>query len=532
MWVDATANLDRIMTAEGVQDIVARCRRAGINIIVLDVKPVSGHVVYPSRIADRLTEWRGRTYPEFDVLGAFVERCREAGIDLYVSFNVLSEGHKHYGVGLAYRRPEWQSVTYAVERAVLAGGGRLPVQDAGDPEDPRRPTVYSDGYVLDGGGTAGERLVVQFDSDRRVAGLVDPSLLPGEPLPAPEDGLLMTVSGPAAAWSATNLRAGDAVQFEAVGRRIRVTEAVSERVAAFVNPLHPEARRHQMELMKEVVTRYPIAGVVFDRLRYANLYNDYSDLTRAAFEKWLGRRLTRWPEDVISFDPIPGEPVRRGPYFRQWLEFRARVIRDFVREATTAVRSARADARFGAYVGSWFGEYFGVGVNWGSEKFPVRTPWASPAYHEAGYAEFLDWLTTGCYYPIPSRSEARAQRREENATVEASADLSVMAVANSVPLYAGIFALNYQGRPDAFERAIDVSLRRSQGVMIFDLCYIYDYGWWEILDRAFAQPAEVPHLDTALTAQLRAAQDLVGDALGAAGSGALLPAVPWQPGGG
>jgi len=532
MWVDATANLDRITTAEGVRDIVARCSKAGINTIVLDAKPISGQVLYPSQVAERLTEWRGKRYPDFDVLGGFAEQCKAAGIELYASFNVLGEGHKYFNVGLAYRKPEWQSVTYAVERAVLAGGGRLPVRDASDPEDPGKPTVYGDGYTLEGGGAPGERLAVQFDSDRRVAGLIDPSLLPGEPLVTPEDGLLMTVSGPAAEWSAANLRAGDLARFEAVGRRLRVTEAASERVAAFVNPLHPEVRKHQIALLKEVVARYPISGVVFDRLRYANLFNDYSDLTRAAFEKWLGKRLSKWPDDVLRFDPVPGEPVRRGPYFRQWLEFRARVIRDFVREATEAVRSVRSDARFGAYVGSWFGEYYGVGVNWASEKFPVRTSWATPTYNEAGYAEFLDWLSTGCYYPIPTRAEARALKRDENATVEAAADLSAMVVANSVPLYAGLYALNYQGRPDAFAQAIEVSLRRTQGVMVFDLSYIYDYGWWEILERAFAQPAEAPHRDAALTAQLRAAQDLVRDTLGAGGSGARLPAVPWQPGGG
>ena len=92
--------------------------------------------------------------------------------------------------------------------------------------------------------------------------------------------------------------------------------------------------------------------------------------------------------------------------------------------------------QFAAYVGSWFTEYYGVGVNWGSEKFQVRTGWATPTYNEAGYAEFLDWLSTGCYYPIPTRDEARAMKREEGGTVEAAAAIRG-GRGERVPVYAG-----------------------------------------------------------------------------------------------
>jgi len=533
MWVDATANLERLKTRAGVADIVARCKKASITTIVVDVKPISGQVLYNSKIAAHLTSWKGKEYPVFDTLAAFVEEGHRAGLEIAASCNVFTEGHKYFNVGLAYSKRDWQSITYIVERAFYAhDGARLPVRATEDSDDPSRTLVYKEDFVLEPAQAPGDKIAVALDEENNVAGIIDAALLENEPLSAPEDGRLIVFGGPTIDWATRHLRAGDRTRFGAVGRRVPVTEAASEKVAAFINPLHPEARRYELSLLQEIAQNYDVDAIVFDRMRYANLYNDYSDLSRAAFEKWLGRPVSRWPDDVIQFDPVPGEPLRRGPLFKPWLEFRARVIREFVREATDALRAVKPNLQFGTYVGSWFTEYYGVGVNWGSEKFPVTTAWASPDYNQAGYAEFLDWVSTGCYYSIPTRLEARAQRREEGGTVEAAAELSLIAVANSAPVYAGLYALNYQGQPETFARAIAVAAQKSQGVMLFDISYIYDYDWWNLLEQAFSQPAAPPHRYPDLAAQLRAVQDAARSLYDALAARIRLPAVPYQPGGG
>src|SRR5687767_12547632 len=55
LWMDAHANLARLSTRAGVAQAFARCRQANINTVIVDVKPVSGHVLYASRVAPRLT---------------------------------------------------------------------------------------------------------------------------------------------------------------------------------------------------------------------------------------------------------------------------------------------------------------------------------------------------------------------------------------------------------------------------------------------------------------------------------------------
>src|SRR5579871_209186 len=128
LWVDGTANLFRprrvngvdtlvpyTTTPEGVADIVRHAKAAHINTLVIDVKPLSGQVLYASKIAPRLREWKGKPVAEFDVLAAFIAEGHKAGIQVDACVNILSEGHKYYSVGLAYQRPEWQSVVYTAD---------------------------------------------------------------------------------------------------------------------------------------------------------------------------------------------------------------------------------------------------------------------------------------------------------------------------------------------------------------------------------------------------------------------------------
>src|SRR5262249_41218094 len=127
---------------------VRKCRAAHVNTIVVDVKPLSGQVLYNSKVAPRMKEWRGRPVPDFDLLLAFVEEGHKAGLQVDACINVLSEGHKYYSVGPAYEHPEWQSIVYTVDRGLLANGARLSVRVPGEPSDPSAPTLLAGGSAI------------------------------------------------------------------------------------------------------------------------------------------------------------------------------------------------------------------------------------------------------------------------------------------------------------------------------------------------------------------------------------------------
>src|SRR5207244_5605904 len=56
LWIDATANLNRISSRQSVATILDRCRSAHLNTVIVEVKPLSGHGLYRSNIAPPLHE--------------------------------------------------------------------------------------------------------------------------------------------------------------------------------------------------------------------------------------------------------------------------------------------------------------------------------------------------------------------------------------------------------------------------------------------------------------------------------------------
>jgi uncharacterized lipoprotein YddW (UPF0748 family) len=550
MWVDGTANLVRTVTQdgrtitidytttrEGVIDVVRRCKAAHINTLVVDVKPLSGQTLYPSKIAPRMREWRGRHLPDFDVLGAFVEEGHKAGLQVDACMNILSEGHKYFNVGLAYEHPDWQSIVYTVDRGLTVPqtGGRLSVRVPNEPSDPAAPTILEDessilgseptsglvglesvdskGGEVNGSGLPGKQLNIVLDGDNRCVGLVDSALLGDDPLVAPEGGhLIPTTRDSDRAWCAKNLTPGAVITFDLRTGRVPIAQAPSEKIACFVNPLHPEARRHELDIVRELVTNYDIDGLVLDRCRFSNLYNDFSDRTRDAFSQWLrihrpSRGISRWPQDVFAFPQVPHGKAKEGPLYKPWLEFRAQVIRDFVADVAKIARSTKPSIVLGTYVGSWYPAYYEVGVNWGSPKTHLRYPWFTPEYPRTGYAEFFDWISTGCYYPVATKEDARANGLSEKGTVEFAAQLSDLAVADGAYVYAGIYAQDYLKHPETFIKALDAAGRQSQGWMIFDLSYVNDYNWWPYLESAYKFNVTPPERLKGVLSEIRAARD-------------------------
>ena len=541
MWIDGTANLFRTVTKSGVTvqenftstqagvaEIARKCRIAHINRLVVDVKPLSGEVLYNSRIAPHIRQWQGKPVPDFDTLAAFIEEGHKAGLRVDAAINILSEGHKLYKVGPIYTHPDWQSIVLTVDRGLVSpDNARLPFRVSGEPDDPNKPVLLQEDRAvltgdpngrigLDSGdpktnpndnGMApyGQQFHISLDENNRVDGMADSALLGDDPLLAAENGRLILVSRDEdRQWCSAHLKPNDKARFDVRNTRVPITQAAHEKIACFVNALNPEPRAYELSIAREILTHYKIDGLVLDRCRYSNIYNDFSDVSRAAFSHWLGKPIRHWPEDVYAFSPQPGNDPIRGPLFKSWLEFRAQVIRNFVADVSRVVRTTRPDITLGTYVGAWYPTYYGVGVNWGSEETDLRYDWQTDAYPRTGYAEFFDWITTGCYHPTPFREDARRAGLSEKGSVEYLADLSTSAVASGAWVYPGLFVTEYDAHPENFARAIEAANRHGQGWMIFDLSYIEESNYWPILERA-GTDSVLPDTMTNLLPEIRAA---------------------------
>lgn len=502
MWFDAEANIWTLSTRAGVRDMVAKCKAAHINTIVLDVKPLAGLVLYKSKLAPRVTTFDGKPYPRnYDVLKTVVEESHKAGIPVYAAINVFSEGSRKLPGGPAHKHLDWQCVQYELERVLrTADGTAIPL---GRPNTPlRKGQICLYGLSSQTSGKLpANTFYIRVGPDG--APIQSGAASGRAQISAPEGGYLLLGSGKAAKTLQQLAESGQPFRLETKDALLRVGEIGDMHHAIFVNPLHPEVRAYALGIIKEICANYKVDGVVLDRMRYPNLFTDFSDLTRQAFEQHLGRKVDSWPTDILQRSPYgPDDPIR-GPLFKDWLRFRAQVMHDFLSDARKTVKSIKPNALLGIYVGSWYPVYYDVGVNWGSPANAADYEWWPEGYETTGYADEVDFMCTGCYYANPTRKDAIKAGDPEWMSVQAAAQESVNAVKDETFVYASLYLLQYHNQPRRLVKAINECLSSSQGCMLFDLVYARDYDWWQVLKAAFPDQAKAPHQVEGLLGKLR-----------------------------
>ncbi|MCL5103735.1 MAG: family 10 glycosylhydrolase [Armatimonadetes bacterium] len=492
VWFDAEANMWQLSTRRGVADMVAKCKAANINTIIVDVKPLSGLVLYKSEFAPRLTIFEGKQYPRnYDLLQVVLEEGHKAGIAVHAAINVFSEGSQELAGGPAFKHPDWQCVHYDVDRFLSTDDGtNMKLTCTDGPYGGDQVCIY-------GKGARPSKNLPENTTYVRITREGDPiqyGTAAGKPkISTPEGGFLLVANGEAGAWLKKSAESRTRFHLDGKGVLKSVSELDNVHHAVFVNPLHPDVRAYELGVVKEICRRYAVDGLVLDRMRYPNIYADFSDITRKAFEGFMGQAVTNWPDDVFKRTPAPGDDVVRGPLFKQWIKFRAKVMRDFLAEVRETVKSVKPRAKLGIYVGSWYPMYYDVGVNWGSPNHSAKLDWWPDGYEETGYADLVDYMCTGCYYTHPTREDAKASNDEEWKSVEAAAEESVNAVNDATFVYGSLYLYQYKGRPDKFLAAMNQCLDKTQGCMLFDLVYLRDYKWWDTLKQAFPVPAQAPH---------------------------------------
>lgn len=504
LWMDAGANVGNLNSDDKIRAIIAKVKASGLNMIVLDVKPIVGDVIYPSKYAPKLTEWKAQTVAaDFDVLRHVLDAAHAAGLPVYANMSTFGEGHKSVGRGLAYTHPDWQTILYEVDRGVRNGRAAIPISvtDALPKDDGALGALT--GLSLLKKDQPGYTVAV-LDFIGRVIAVYDGSTLSKQAISIPPRGSALIGTGAAANWLAQEAKPGQILTYMNQPKYVPVVDAPEQKYTMFCDPSDEAARQHEWDIVREIVTNYDVDGVVFDdRLRYAGQNADFGPRSRAAFEKVVGHSL-QWPDDIFRISPYPGQDVILGPYYQRWLVWRAGVITSWLDKAAQIVRSARPQAQVAVYAGSWYGDYEKVGSNWAGPDFTAPYHWLTPAYQATAYAGALDWLTTGCYYYPATIAEVAGTGGGPGATVEGAGQFSNLVVSDTAWTYAGIYAMSYQGHPDQFERAIAAAMASTQGVMIFDMSQIIQYDWWDVMAGALAgDTGQAPNLVPRLLAQVR-----------------------------
>ncbi len=249
----------------------------------------------------------------------------------------------------------------------------------------------------------------------------------------------------------------------------------------WVNPAHPAVLSHELSLIAELMDRYPVDGIVLDRARHLGGAADFSPTSHDLFTSFLGHSVSPWPEAVCTLRPGDPKPeVVPGPYYPQWMEWRVRTITAFIRRVRS-IMDRTPDRVFANYTGSWYPLYDQMGVNWADPSVPPPFPHAGPGYQAAGFARIVDLSISGLYYPEVEEDEASALGRPYWYSVRGAARMAKTMTADARPIWGGLYLLQYRDEPERFQAAVRAALEATNGVMLFDLCYLQQYGWWDRL---------------------------------------------------
>lgn len=280
---------------------------------------------------------------------------------------------------------------------------------------------------------------------------------------------------------------------------IPITEQ-KNKYGAMVNPINPEYQEYILSVMKEILTKYPeVDGIILDRVRYDGITADFSDLSRREFEKYIGRKVKHFPDDIMELEKTGDDgkfKVVPGEHYLKWLEWRTKNITDFMARARKAVKDTKPDAIFSTYTGAWYPSYYEVGVNFASNTYDPSKDfeWATPEYKDLGYAELIDLYTTGNYYTdITIEENEKNSNTVWNETDSEGHKGSWYCVEGSCrhlrdimgdnDVLGGVLVDQLYFDKSRLPRAIEMNLRASDGLMIFDIVHIINAGLWKEVEE-------------------------------------------------
>lgn len=121
MWFDAEANFKHFSNPDTIDFYLEKIKNIGFTDAVVDIRPITGEVLYKSEFASQMKEWDGFERPDFDYLGHFITKAHELGMKVHASLNTFVGGHNFFDRGQTYTtNPEWASMVYTPDQGIVS----------------------------------------------------------------------------------------------------------------------------------------------------------------------------------------------------------------------------------------------------------------------------------------------------------------------------------------------------------------------------------------------------------------------------
>ena len=251
----------------------------------------------------------------------------------------------------------------------------------------------------------------------------------------------------------------------------------------FVNPANDEVVEYELALIGEIINNYDVDGIALDRVRYVGISSDFSPLS---INKWKQMNGIEGDIDLADiYRPVKKDgkmDIEYGKYFSSFNTFRAQMIHDFILKVRQVVDNANKKVEFIDYTGSWYPLYYLLAANWASpdhieESYPATD---GKEYAKTGYVRHVDRMMSGFYYEDVEIREAEEHNQPAYwYSVEGSGVIADKVIRGEKPILGSLFLDQYKNDPRNIQRAVDMCFKKSQGCMIFDLCYLVRNDWFQ-----------------------------------------------------
>lgn len=259
----------------------------------------------------------------------------------------------------------------------------------------------------------------------------------------------------------------------------------------FFNPTNENVQNYLIALLKDLA-KYNLDGIFLDRGRFDGIHSDFSESTKKKFESYLGGvTIQNFPGDILPAGVTMLQVidlVNKGTvpiYFKQWNEFRAKSIYEFMEKARTAVKTVNSNVKFGVYVGGWYSTYYEVGVNWASKKYNTSTAyskWATPKYQDFGYAALMDQILIGAYANpgnVYGSSEWTMQGFSKLAMEKIKKDCPMVAAGPDVGNWDANNNYTQEQENQAIVNSVKACMDECDGYFLFDMIHLKMSNQWQ-----------------------------------------------------
>lgn len=243
--------------------------------------------------------------------------------------------------------------------------------------------------------------------------------------------------------------------------------------AAMLNPCLPEVQEFVISIVEEIVTKYPkLKGISLDYCRWYGGNYGFSDATIRAFETYSGKSVTNKNDIITASGGI-------GTLYKDWIEFRSMCITNLITNIRSKVKTINPDMEIQLWASADWGSRYSVGQNWASKKYiPDPGIRYTEKYNETGFANQLDVFVLGAY------AEAVWIKDNPNSvwSVENFVNTYDDYIKGDCKVYGSI--QSYQYNSTGLSDAIYLCMKRTDGLMIFEISHVINNNYWADIKEA------------------------------------------------